>query len=264
MKWMFVLLLAITSTANAMIIRHDVDDAKYQAAAQSDNSTVTFLGLYKGDEIVLGTGSLIDKQWIVTAAHVANELKTGNKVQFKTDFYSIKDVIKHPLWKERHFPYDIALVQLASPIKDATLAKLNHASTEMGKITTFVGRGDYGNGLVGVGVAGADKQLRAAHNAVVGVQEQWLQFVFDRDANALPLEGISGPGDSGGPAYLVSADSVCLMGISSWQNAESTNWEEGKYGVIEHYSRISYFRDWIEQRLFQASNIKLAGCSDSE
>ncbi|MGL5667301.1 MAG: trypsin-like serine protease, partial [Shewanella sp.] len=100
MKWMFVLLLAIASTANAMIIRHDVEDAKYQAAAQSDNSTVTFLGLYKGDEIVLGTGSLIDKQWIVTAAHVANELKTGNKVQFKTDFYSIKEVIKHPLWKE--------------------------------------------------------------------------------------------------------------------------------------------------------------------
>ena len=114
MKWMFVLLLAITSTANAMIIRHDVDNAKYQAAAQSDNSTVTFLGLYKGDEIVLGTGSLIDKQWIVTAAHVANELTTGNKVQFKTDFYPIKDVIKHPLWKERHFPYDISLVQWAS------------------------------------------------------------------------------------------------------------------------------------------------------
>lgn len=261
MKWMFVLLLTITSTGNAMIIRHDVEDAKYQAAAQSDNSTVTFLGLYKGDEIVLGTGSLIDKQWIVTAAHVANELTVGNKVQFKTDFYSIKDVIKHPLWKERHFPNDIALVQLASPIEDATLAKLNHASTEKGKIATFVGRGDYGNGLVGV--AGADKQLRAAHNAVVGVQEQWLQFIFDRDANALPLEGISGPGDSGGPAYLVSTNLVCLIGVSSWQNAESTNWEEGKYGVIEHYSRIAYFRDWIEKTLLQTSGISPEICPDS-
>ncbi|MGH1380740.1 MAG: S1 family peptidase [Shewanella xiamenensis] len=261
MKWMFVLLLAITSTANAMIIRHDAEDAKYQAAAQSDNSTVTFLGLYKGDEIVLGTGSLIDKQWIVTAAHVANELTTDNKVQFKKDFYQIKDVIKHPLWKERHFPNDIALVQLASPIEDATVAKLNHASTEMCKIATFVGRGDFGNGLVGV--AGADKQLRAAHNAVVGVQEQWLQFIFDRDANALPLEGISGPGDSGGPAYLVSTDSVCLIGVSSWQNAESTNWEEGKYGVIEHYSRISYFRDWIEKTLLQISGISPEICPDS-
>ncbi|MBW0281654.1 S1 family peptidase [Shewanella xiamenensis] len=261
MKWMFVLLLAIASPANAMIIRHDVEDAKYQAAAQSDNSTVTFLGLYKGDEIVLGTGSLIDKQWIVTAAHVANELTVGNKVQFKTDFYSIKDVIKHPLWKERHFLNDIALVQLASPIEDATVAKLNHASTETGKIATFVGRGDFGNGLVGV--AGADKQLRAAHNAVVGVQEQWLQFIFDRDANALPLEGISGPGDSGGPAYLVSTDSACLIGVSSWQNAESTNWEEGKYGVIEHYSRISYFRDWIEKTLWQISGISPEICPAS-
>ncbi|MDI5835860.1 S1 family peptidase [Shewanella xiamenensis] len=261
MKWMFVLLLAITCTANAMIIRHDVDDAKYQAAAQSDNSTVSFLGLYKGNEIVLGTGSLIDKQWIVTAAHVANELTVGNKVQFKTHFYPIKDVIKHPLWKERHFPYDIALVQLASPIEDATLAKLNPASTETGKIATFVGRGDFGNGLVGV--VAADKQLRAAHNAVVGVQEQWLQFIFDRDANALPLEGISGPGDSGGPAYLVSTNSVCLIGVSSWQNAESTNWEEGKYGVIEHYSRISYFRDWIEKTLLQISGISPEICPDS-
>jgi hypothetical protein len=150
---------------------------------------------------------------------------------------------------------------LASPIEDATIAKLNHASTEKGKIATFVGRGDYGNGLVGV--AGADKQLRAAHNAVVGVLEQWLQFIFDRDANALPLEGISGPGDSGGPAYLVSTNLVCLIGVSSWQNAESTNWEEGKYGVIEHYSRIAYFRDWIEKTLLQTSGLSPEICPDS-
>ncbi|WP_226770090.1 trypsin-like serine protease [Shewanella xiamenensis] len=80
---------------------------------------------------------------------------------------------------------------------------------------------------------------------------------------ALPLEGISGPGDSGGPAYLVSTDSVCLIGVSTWQNAESTNWEEGKYGVIEHYSRISYFRDWIEKTLLQISGISPEICPDS-
>lgn len=260
MKWIFLFLLFVTYSANAIIIRHDASDSDYKELAKSDNSTVTFYGIYKGEEIVAGTGSIIAERWVVTAAHVANYLYISGKVRFKDSFHTIEKVIRHPLWKDQQFPNDIALVKLASTIENSTIAKLNNLSSEAGKIATFVGRGDHGNGVTGV--VGADKKLRAANNVVTAAQEQWLQFVFDRGEDALSLEGISGPGDSGGPAYIILPDSVCIIGVSSWQNAESTGWQEGKYGVIENYSRISYFRDWIEQTILQDSQISPEVCFD--
>ena len=69
--------------------------------------------------------------------------------------------------------------------------------------------------------------------------------MFDSGEQGLPLEGVSGPGDSGGPAYITVDDKLYSIGVSAWQNTEPTGWEEGKYGVIENYSRIAFFREWI-------------------
>lgn len=262
MKVLFFILLIVSASSQAIIIRHDVADLNYRQLAEKDNSTVTFIGAYKGKDIVVGTGSIISDRWIVTAAHVANQLSSNEKVQFKDSFYQIEKIIRHPLWKDQQFPNDIALVKLVSVIENATVAKLYHSSKEVGQIARFVGRGDFGTGATGV--AGADKALRAAHNLVSAVQEQWLQFVFDSGKDALSLEGISGPGDSGGPAYIYPAGSVCLIGVSAWQNAESTGWAEGRYGVVENYSRISHFRSWIEQTMVKESSVSPQVCPESE
>ena len=251
MRYFLLCLLAISFTAKPIVIRHDVEDSEYKEFANSDNSTVTFYGIYKGEEVVAGTGAIIADRWVVTAAHVAKYLARSGKVQFKDNFYEIEDVVRHPLWQDQQFPNDIALVKLTSAIKNATIAKLYGSSNEKGKTATLVGRGDHGNGIDGV--VGSDKALRAAKNVVTGVKEQWLQFVFDSGENALALEGISGPGDSGGPAFVTLHDSIFIIGVSSWQNTEATDWQEGKYGVIENYSRISYFKKWIEQTIEEGS-----------
>lgn len=254
MRYVLLCLLAISFTAKPIVIRHDVDDSEYKDFAKSDNSTVTFYGIYKSEEVVAGTGTVVADRWVVTAAHVAKYLVRSGKIQFKESFYEIEDVVRHPLWQDQQFPNDIALVKLTASIENATIAKLYNSSNEKGKIATLVGRGDHGNGIEGV--VGSDKNLRAATNLVTAVKEQWLQFVFDSGENALALEGISGPGDSGGPAFVTLDDSIFIIGVSSWQNAEPTDWQEGKYGVIENYSRISYFRGWIEQTIAEGSSDK--------
>jgi secreted trypsin-like serine protease len=59
------------------------------------------------------------------------------------------------------------------------------------------------------------------------------------------LEGISGPGDSGGPALINVAGEYLIVGISSGQSTGATNGLEGRYGVTEYYTRVSTYADWI-------------------
>jgi hypothetical protein len=55
-----------------------------------------------------------------------------------------------------------------------------------------------------------DRRLRAATNRVEKADGPFLQLRFDapEDPNVTDLEGISRPGDSGGPAYIERAARV--------------------------------------------------------
>jgi secreted trypsin-like serine protease len=244
-------LLAVSGSAQAIVIRHDVASAEYEQFASQFKGIATFWGQFQGKSSVEGTGMLIAESWVLTAAHVANVLKPGAKVQIGADVYWVKRCVLHPDWRDQQFANDIALVELTEPTSLKEWPQLYTQPDEQGLVLTFVGRGDTGNGLQGVTTA--DTKMRAATNQVIQAQGQWLRFSFDQGASALPLEGISGPGDSGGPALVRKDDIWYLVGVSSWQNAEPTQWQEGRYGVIENYSRVSHHLNWIRQTLTTTS-----------
>src|SRR3546814_13683551 len=62
-RYLLLALLAISSTASAVVIRSDVDDVRYQVPA----SAFPELADMPGE----GHGVLIAPQWVVTAAHAA-------------------------------------------------------------------------------------------------------------------------------------------------------------------------------------------------
>lgn len=241
------MLLAVSGSAQAIVIRHDVASVEYEQFASQFKGIATFWGQFQGKSSVEGTGMLIAESWVLTAAHVANVLKPGAKVQIGADVYWVKRCVLHPDWRDQQFANDIALVELTKPTSLKEWPELYSQPDEQGLVVTFVGRGDTGNGLQGVTTA--DTKMRAATNQVIQAQGQWLRFSFDQGASALPLEGISGPGDSGGPALVRKDDIWYLVGVSSWQNAEPTQWQEGRYGVIENYSRVSHHLKWIRKTL---------------
>ena len=82
-----------------------------------------------------------------------------------------------------------------------------------------------------------------------------LQFRFDRpgDPAITELEGISGPGDSGGAAFQEIDGKLYVVGVSSWQDTRPTGRKQGLYGVIEHYVRVSSHYDWIMRTLREAN-----------
>lgn len=232
-------------SAQAIVIRHDVASEEYEQFALQFRGVATFWGNYQGKASVEGTGTLIAKSWILTAAHVANVLKPGAKVQIGTDIYRVKRSVLHPDWRVQQFANDIALVELTEPTSFSEWPELYTQADEQGMVLMFVGQGDTGHGLQGVTTV--DSKMRAATNKVIQAEGQWLRFSFDQGTPALPLEGISGPGDSGGPALLKKDGRWYLVGVSAWQNAEPTQWQEGRYGVIENYSRVSHHIHWIRQ-----------------
>jgi len=148
---------------------------------------------------------------------------------------------------KRSIANDIALIQIKGKVTNIPVAKLYDKNEEEGKVITIVGRGDFGNGLSGP--QKMDKITRAATNRIDSTNNQWILFNFDNpeSENTTELEGVSGPGDSGGPAFLDIDGIRYIVGVSSHQmnNGKAS----GVYGVTEYYARVSTYKKWIEMNI---------------
>jgi len=196
-----------------------------------------------------GMGMLIAPIWVLSAAHVATELLQGSDIDIAEEFYTIEKIFLHPGFRnysetDEMAENDIALIQLRRPVETVSPLPLYTQRDELGKTVTFVGRGDFGNGLIGPD--SVDGRLRMATNRIEETDDQWLVFKFDAPPACTELEGISGPGDSGGPALIETDQGWVIAGISSGQNDLGQGLGEGHYGVWEYYTRVSFQLDWIE------------------
>lgn len=187
------------------------------------------------------------------AIDIVNKFKSGKKhfVIINNVEIEVDKVIMHPSWKVRQSSDDddIALIHLKTKPVDALQAKLYTDKDEVDKLIYMVGGGDKGNGLVGVN--GNDRKQRGATNRIERATKKWLYWTFDhpntKTKYLTEYEGISGPGDSGGPAFIVKNDEVYLAGISSGQDQKGG--DEGLYGVEEYYTRVSHYIKWIHKEM---------------
>ncbi len=235
-----------------MITRHDRPDERYRALAAKYSAAVCQT-LPEGRSI-WAEGTLIDPSWVLTAAHAAMMLSVPtSRVVVADRDYPIAQVILHPAWSWDpdidHWgaKADIALIELAETVKDVEPVPLYEGQDELGQTVVFVGRGRFGTGLTGP--ENDDGQVRAATNVVERVQDKWIVFRFDDPSTATDLEGISGPNDSGGPAFIEIGSSLYLCGVSSYQDDREQG-RAGVYGVWEYYARVSEFLDWIRQTIY--------------
>lgn len=259
------LLLASFSYTNSnerdsMITRHDKDEAEFIKLAEQFEKYICHLNLPDCE------GTIIADQWAITAAHCAvgimEKFEAGLKhfVIINDTEIEVDKVIMYKEWKntEEYISMeplnDIALLRLKTKPINAMQAKLYADEDEIDKLIYMVGKGDKGDGLVGIN--GNDGKQRAATNRIETATERWLTWTFDHpDTKTKYLteyEGISGPGDSGGPAFIVKDDIVYLAGISSWQDTKDG--PEGLYGVVENYTRVSQFIKWIYDEMAGANN----------
>ena len=236
---------------DTMITRHDKDDSEFIELAKRFEKYICHLNLPDCE------GTIIADQWVLSAAHcsveIANKFKAGKKhfVIINDEEIEVDKVIMHPssMVRESGDDDDIALLHLKTKPIGAFQAKLYIDNDEVDKLIYMVGRGDKGDGLVGVN--GNDGKQRASTNRIERATDKWLYWTFDHPSTKTKYlteyEGISGPGDSGGPAFILKNDIVYLAGISSGQDQKGG--DEGLYGVEEYYTRVSQYIKWINEEM---------------
>lgn len=240
------LLVGGSYEAAGIIIRHDRDDARYREF-YAEGDRFSAVGTIGG-----GMGTLIDPRWVVTAAHVVTDVQPFDPhVVIAGQQYSIERVIMHPEWRDvdevRPISevVDLALIRLRESVTDVEPVLLYENDDEVGREIIFVGNGQTGTGVTGP--VDHDRKWRAATNTVEQARQNWLDFVFSEPPDATDLEGISGPGDSGGPALIERNGRLVILGVSSYNNSAGTGY--CRYGSVEHYARISTTRQWIERTM---------------
>lgn len=246
--------ILVPGVASAIVIRHDIPDAAY-LARESDFPAL--FGLYRtkaGHKECIAT--VISARWAATAAHCAREKRLleaavsggkGFSVEIAGRAALIDKVIHHPGTGTGRAP-DIALLRFASPISHVAPIPLYRGRDEQGQVVAMPGWGGTGNGATALGVE--DGLFRVAENIVDGADDGRIWWKFDApgpQSKALTLEGISGPGDSGGPALVKTPQGWALAGISSAQ--DTMGGPEGLYGVEEFFVRVSEFTGWIDRHI---------------
>ncbi len=230
-----LILLALHSSPAAIVRRHDRPDDLYRQLGERYPAVSSFGRA--------GAGTLIAAQWVLTAAHVAAGMPQDATITFAGTPYEIDRIVVHPAWKDMG-PSDIALVKLRRPVTGIVPIPIYTRRDETGKQITFVGNGGQGTGLVGP-QRPEDGLKRGATNVVDSVDADWLHFTFDAPPGGTELEGISGPGDSGGPALLERDGSVSVIGVSVFGQPGAKG--RGTYGAKEGYTRVSTHAEWISR-----------------
>ncbi|XP_067853553.1 chymotrypsin B-like isoform X2 [Heptranchias perlo] len=199
-------------------------------------------------------GSLINENWVVTAAHCG--VSTADFVilgahdkSLKTESLSLLfplQVITHPKWNRYTINYDVSVVKLASPalfnnqVSPVCLA----ASTDqypqgMKCVTTGWGRTRASR------TSRPDKLQQATLPLLSNTNCK--QYWGNRISDIMICAGADGAsscmGDSGGPLVCQKNDVWNLVGIVSWGSRSCSTTSPGVY------ARVTELRGWIDETI---------------
>jgi trypsin len=197
-------------------------------------------------------GSLIDPDWVLTAAHcVDGERASGVEVVIGRHDLSgsdgerlgVRSITIHPRYNDRTTVNDVALLRLAQSSTYAAMSLPADGSLDTtGTPVTVTGWGDtqsrprFPSTLQEVQVPlVSDPQCTQAYGGDFDAAVMLCAGDFDRG-------GIdSCQGDSGGPLFLATGDTWTQLGIVSWGNGCALRRNPGVY------SRVSALQPWITQ-----------------
>jgi hypothetical protein len=224
-------------------------DEKYVEYGEQFDCVLEILGSYEHNKQLFSASCVaIDKNWVLTAAHVVK----GSRFVF---IYHEKDkrciivdeVIPHEDFEERIFgTADIALCHTSSDIGLDFYPELYVDSEEIGKICSIAGYGF--TGTFNSGMKRNDGKKRAGSNKIDYIGNDLL-ICSPSAIDKTSLEFLIASGDSGGGLFIdgkLAGINSCVTAID--KKPDSTYNDEGGH------TRISKFLGWIKRIQNQKKN----------
>lgn len=239
-----VLLIACASASHAVVTRHDVSDSLYQSLGNAFPS----VGIIVTDS-GYGSATLIGSSWVLTAAHV---VETATSATFSPDGitpFSATGVFIHPAYDADTLANDFALGFIPGGVPGYAPSPYFAGSIVPGTMATSVGWGMTGDG--NTGAITTDYRRRGFQNALDVIGPWGIDMDFDNPAGtsnvfgspgALPLEGMTAYGDSGGGTFVDFGGGPWLVAIT---RAGDIYYNSG-YGSEGYQSGITDAVAWIQ------------------
>jgi len=246
---LFAVTLALNYTAPAQARPNGDMHAKIVGGEEAAKGEFPFIVSLQGDSGHFCGGSLIRKDWVLTAAHCVAD---GSPQQVVIGLHALSDassaevfharqVITHPQNNADNQDYDFALIQLDH---DSKFAPITMNREEIRGATDFVtagwgttsSGGDLADNLMKVTVPFQD--AAACEKAYPG-----------KTTNTMICAGLeeggkdSCQGDSGGPLTVGAGADRKLVGVVSWGEGCAS---PHKYGV---YGKVSSATTWVDSVL---------------
>jgi len=266
----------LPTCAFGVVRRADVPDSSYiQLGKKAVFTPVGRIEVnYGGGYQAIGSATLVDGNRLVSAAHVFDSEALNGAVGVRVNFghgrienidFQTPGVINiAPGWNPTSLRNDVSVVFLSQSfnISPAQLyaGRRIHLSTPI----TFVGYGNTGTGFTGSSQFSIVK--RGGQNALdlykMGGRD--FEVDFDQPGNPsasslgspypLPLEGLLGPGDSGGSVWLKRGHRWIMMGVNSYGIDWNNNGVQDSYGDRSGFVYLPRYVSWIRSLSAPSSN----------
>ena len=214
MRLLFLLAAFAATSAQALVIRPDRDDAEYLELATRYPAAI---------EIARGVeGVLVAPRWILTSASAVKGLDPAKAR------HPVQATFVHPQWRGG-VDADLALVFLRAPVGGVEPAPVSRDRDEM-------------DDVVRMAAHGGDGRLRAAINTVDRVTATTLALRLKPPAEASDLQGELNASERGAPLFAEISTRIVVTGIFS---ASERDWQL--------FVRVSTYADWIDDTMSRAA-----------
>jgi hypothetical protein len=240
-KIFLLLLIGLSSISQAGTIDPNIPDQKYLDFGSKFYCVVKLCGKYKDDSLFCASGVVIEKHFVLTAAHVVKDYKVCY-VKIGEEKFLLDDLVIHKDFDNGFGFADIAIGYSKSGFSLEHYPPLYTTDDEQGKIASIAGWGLTGN--FNTGVHKSDNKLRAGSNLVDSIDKDMLicsPSKYGSSGHTI-LEYMIGSGDSGGGLFINGK----LAGINSCVMAVGRS-PMSKYGEESGHTRIYNFLQWIKE-----------------